>query len=116
MNSSNPYNHIVVAKTLAVHSQELTRADIVTHSKLSVGGTINRVLKELELSGFISKHHPFQNKKKETIYKLTNLQSLFYHKYIQPKIPSGPGTLLVKIEIIAVFLNSVVELFFCFIP
>jgi len=81
MNSSNPYNHIVVAKTLAVHSQELTRADIVTHSKLSVGGTINRVLKELELSGFISKHRPFQIKKKETIYKLTNIQSLFFLKY-----------------------------------
>jgi hypothetical protein len=47
MNSSNPYNHIVVAETLAVHSQELTRADIVTHSKLSGGGKTNRVLKEL---------------------------------------------------------------------
>jgi hypothetical protein len=55
MNSSNPHNHIVVGETLAVHSQELTRAEIVIHSKLSGGGTINRVLKELELSGFISK-------------------------------------------------------------
>jgi len=94
----NPDNHIVVVETLAVHPQGLTREDIVTHSKLSGGGTINRVLEELELSGFISKHRPFQNKKKETVYKLSDLYSLFYLKFIQPKKPTGPGTWLSMIN------------------
>ena len=94
----NPDNHIVVVETLAAHPQGLTRADIVTHSKLSGGGTINRVLEELELSGFISKHRPFQNKKKDTVYKLTDLYSLFYLKFIQPKKPTGAGTWLSMIN------------------
>lgn len=88
----NPDNHIILVETLAAHPHGLTRADILTHSKLPAGGTVNRVLEELELSGFISKYRPFQKKKKDTIYKLSDFYSLFYLKFIQPQKPTGAGT------------------------
>jgi AAA+ ATPase superfamily predicted ATPase len=90
----NPENHVVVIETLAAHPHGLTRNDIIAHSKLPGGGTVSRVLEELELSGFIAKYLPFQNKKKDTVYKLIDLYSLFYLKFIQPKKPTGPGTWL----------------------
>jgi len=88
----NPDSHIVMVETLARYPQGLTRNEIVLYSKLPEGGTINRVLEELELSGFISRHFPFQKKKKDTVYKLSDLYSLFYLKFIHPNKATGEGT------------------------
>jgi AAA+ ATPase superfamily predicted ATPase len=88
----NPDNHIAIVETLAAHPQGLSRNEIKKHSNLPEGGTINRVLEELDLSGFISKHQPFQKKKKDTMYKLADLYSLFYLKFIRTKKSNGEGT------------------------
>lgn len=78
-----PEKHIEIIEVLGAHPQGLARADIVQSSKVPEGGTLNRVLEDLELSGFVSKHLPFQKRKKDTIYKLADNYSLFYQKFIK---------------------------------
>lgn len=88
----NPDKHILLVETLAQYPQGLTRNEIVKYSKLPEGGTVNRILEELELSDFISKHLPFQKKKKDTVYKLSDMYSLFYLKFIKGRKPAGEGS------------------------
>lgn len=78
-----PDKHIELVEVLASHPQGLTRVDLVKYSHVPEGGTLNRVLEDLELSGFVSRHLPFQKRKKDTIYKLADNYSLFYQKFIK---------------------------------
>jgi hypothetical protein len=50
---------------------------------------LSRTLEELEECDFISMYNPLLNKKKEAIYKLTDLYSLFYLKFIQDNKGAG---------------------------
>lgn len=78
-----PERHREIVEVLGSHPQGLTRVDLVKYSKVPEGGTLNRVLEDLELSGFVSRHLPFQKRKKDTIYKLADNYSLFYQKFIR---------------------------------
>ena len=90
----NAENHLKVVETLASHPQGLTRSELLKITKLPEGGTVNRVLEELENSGFISRQLPFQKKKKDTVYKLFDLYCLFFLKFIRQNKPAGNGTWL----------------------
>ena len=61
----------------------ITRAEIVTNTSLSSGGTLTRTINELTESGFISEYKPFDKVSKETLYRLSDEYSLFYLKYIK---------------------------------
>ncbi|MEY4903426.1 MAG: hypothetical protein RLZZ292_1241 [Bacteroidota bacterium] len=78
----NAESHITIIETLAAHPQGMTRSDVATRTKLQEG-SLSRTLEELLECDFISLFQPFSNKKKEAIYKLTDLYSLFYLKFIQ---------------------------------
>jgi AAA+ ATPase superfamily predicted ATPase len=82
---SNAENHITVIKALAEQKSGLTRSKILQQTKLPEGGTIQRVLEELEQSGFISIYQPFAKKKKDQLYRLTDEYSLFYLQFIEGK-------------------------------
>ena len=58
---------------------------------MSDGGTINRTLEDLAESGFITRFRPYLKKSKDSIYKLTDLYSLFYIKFIKPAKFVGAG-------------------------
>ena len=58
----------------------LSRTEILSTAKLKDGGGITTILRELEQSGFISSYVPFNKKKKDTLYRLTDNYSLFYLK------------------------------------
>lgn len=90
----NAEHHLSVVEALASRPQGLTRNELLKITKLPEGGTVNRVLEELENSGFISRQLPFQNKKKDTVFKLYDLYCLFFLKFIRPNKPVGPGTWL----------------------
>ena len=90
----NAEYHLSVVEALASRPQGLTRNELLKITKLPEGGTVNRVLEELENSGFISRQLPFQKKKKDTIYKLYDLYCLFFLKFIRPNKPGGTGTWL----------------------
>ncbi len=86
----NAASHIAIVETLAASPQGLTRASIEATTKIS-DGTLNRSLEELVACDFLSIYKPFLNKKKDSIYKLTDLYSLFYHKFIKPNTGTGKG-------------------------
>ena len=83
---SNPENHIAVIRILSKKRKGLTRKEIVKYGKIPEGGSIQRVLEELEQSGFISIYLPFGKKKKEKLFRLTDEYSLFYLQFIEGKI------------------------------
>jgi uncharacterized protein len=57
----------------------------VRHSGIPSGGTLTRMLEELELSGFITSTPPFLNVKKEKLYRLMDEFSVFYLRFIDGK-------------------------------
>ena len=83
----NPKRHIEIVKALAGKASGLNRQEILKKTNMSEGGWFSNILNELETSGFISTFNPLENKKKDTIYRLTDEYSLFYLTFIdgQPK-------------------------------
>jgi hypothetical protein len=69
----------------------MTRKDIISKSKVKAGGPIQRTLDELMISGFIIEETRFGNKKRDSIYRLVDEYSVFYHRFIknQRPVPSG---------------------------
>jgi len=82
----NAENHIAIIRALATTRQGLNRTEIITKSKLPNGGSLTRVLGELIQSGFISIYQPFNKKKKDTLYRLTDEYSLFYLQFIEKNL------------------------------
>lgn len=78
----NAENHIKIIETLASKPQGIIRTDLINETKIS-DASLSRALDELVECDFISIYQPFINKKKEAIYKLTDLYSLFYLKFIK---------------------------------
>jgi AAA+ ATPase superfamily predicted ATPase len=87
----NATYHIKIIETLASKPQGMTRLDIAAKTKLSEA-TLSRTLEELVECDFISFYEPLFNKKKDAIYKLTDLYSLFYLKFIKTNKSGGKGT------------------------
>ena len=62
-----PDKHISIIKTLATKWNGQIRKEIVENTGLPDGGSLNRILRELEASGFISKTFPFDRKREHFI-------------------------------------------------
>ena len=75
-------NHITIVKVLAKVRKGLTRAEILTKTKLKSGGTFSKTLNELEESGFVNSYMPYKGTK-DNLYRLTDEYSMFYLKFIQ---------------------------------
>ncbi|MCO6487516.1 MAG: AAA family ATPase [Phaeodactylibacter sp.] len=88
---ANPERYEIIVRALASTWKGLSRAEILTATKLSDGGGVTDILKELEQSGFITSYAPFNKKKKDMLYRLTDNYSLFYLKYLKdmPKNEAG---------------------------
>ncbi len=89
---ANADNHIAVIRALANKKQGLTRQQIIEIGKVPEGGSIQRVLQELEQSGFIAVYRPYKKKKKEKLYRLIDEYSLFYLKFIEANEFEGADT------------------------
>jgi AAA+ ATPase superfamily predicted ATPase len=63
----------------------LSREEILEISGLTDGGSITRMLEELEQCGFIRSYHGFGKKQRNKIYQLIDLFSLFYLNFINKK-------------------------------
>jgi len=82
-------NHIAIIRALAKKQKGLTRNEIITAAKIPNGNSATRALEELEHSGFISAYRPFNKKKKNRLYRLTDEYSLFYLQFIEGKAYEG---------------------------
>jgi uncharacterized protein len=86
---ANADNHIAAVRALAQSRQGLTRPAIIKNAQLSEGGNTTKVLEELEQSGFITSYYPFDKRKKDMLYRLTDEYSLFYLRFIEHNKDSG---------------------------
>jgi AAA+ ATPase superfamily predicted ATPase len=90
----NPDNHIAVIRALSAKWMGLTRMQLVENTGMADGGSFTRLLDELEQSDFITSIQPFNKKKKDMLYRLTDNYSLFYLKFMESRKKSGEGSFL----------------------
>lgn len=88
----NADDHISIVEGLASKPNGVTRSDILKISGLPDGGTFTRALSELIDCGFVMSYKPHRKKKKDTVYRLIDLYSLFYLKYIQFNVSKRRNT------------------------
>jgi hypothetical protein len=79
---NTPEKHIQVIQALAKKNIGLTRGGILKTGKLLTGGSITNVLNELVESGFIQRTLPYGKKEKDSLFRLSDLFSLFYYKFM----------------------------------
>jgi uncharacterized protein len=84
--------HIAVIQCLSQKLSGMTRAEILEICQFKSGGSMSKVLEELEESNFITGYAPYGKYMKETIFKLTDEYSLFYLKFIENSKSMGAGT------------------------
>lgn len=84
----NAEYHIAIIEALAARPQGMTRSEIAADAKISEA-SLSKTLEELLECDFISLYQPFHKKKKDAVYKLTDLYSLFYLKFIRPNKGAG---------------------------
>jgi AAA+ ATPase superfamily predicted ATPase len=92
-----PERHVRIIRTLSSKWGGLTRTELVSQTGMTDGGSVTRSLTELEQADFITSIPPFDKKKKETLYRLTDNFSLFYLKFMEGRKKSGEGS-FVKLE------------------
>ena len=73
----NADGYIRVIETLAKKGIGMTRGEIACELKISDGGRLTKILQDLSESRFIRKYIAYGNKKKESLYQLTDFFSLF---------------------------------------
>jgi AAA+ ATPase superfamily predicted ATPase len=82
-------NHVAIVRCLAQKRQGMTRQEIIEKGKIANGGGLTKTLEELTQSGFVSEHFPFDKKKKEKIYRLSDEYSLFYLQFMEQNRQQG---------------------------
>ena len=83
---TNFEKHTLIATALAKKAKGLTRNEILKNTKLTDGGSITKILLELEESGFIRKYKPFNKKTRESLFQLVDFYTLFYFRYLADDI------------------------------
>jgi AAA+ ATPase superfamily predicted ATPase len=86
----SPKKHISVIEALSLHSAGMTRDEIATAIANKTGGTLTRILEELEQCGFIEKRRDFTRKKNGHYYYLTDFFTIFYLKHMRNTVTNDP--------------------------
>ena len=77
-----------IVKTLGDSFYGLTQADISHKTGIKSGGTLSKMLENLESSGIIREYPRYGKQRVETVYQLQDFFSLFYLRFVsgcQPK-------------------------------
>lgn len=82
---TNADKHIEIVAALATKNKGLTREELVKNISAASGGTVTKVLEELELSDFIRTYAPFGKEFRGKLYQLTDAYTLFYHNFLNTK-------------------------------
>jgi uncharacterized protein len=80
---NNASLHTTVIRLLAKRKMGLTRKAIIQGTGISNGGSVTRLLSELEESGFITKYLPYGKQQRDALYRITDYYTLFYFHYIE---------------------------------
>jgi uncharacterized protein len=87
-----------VVEALSSKTYGLQRNEIIKTSGISSGGSLTRILSDLEQSGFITAYSSLDNKSKNIIYRLSDYYTLFYFKFIQSGTIKGKNAWLNLID------------------
>lgn len=71
-----------IVETLAIKTNGMNRNELISKSGLKSGGTLTKVLNDLEESGFITSYISLDTKQKNTIYRLSDYYTAFYFNFI----------------------------------
>ncbi len=72
-----------VVEALATKTEGLQRAEVIKLSGVASGGTLSKVLADLEESGFIRAYNSLDQKKQKTMYRLSDFYTAFYFRFIK---------------------------------
>ena len=75
--------HILIIDVLAKKNKGMTRDELAQKTRIPQGGSLARLLQELEESGFIRRYKAFGNKVRDSHYQVSDFYSLFYLKFIK---------------------------------
>lgn len=75
--------HLQIIEALAKKGIGISREDILKICKLSDGGSVTRILTELEESGFIRKYIPYGKISRNRLYQISDFYTLFYFKFLK---------------------------------
>lgn len=78
----NPEPHLKIVKALNTKRSGLTRNEISEVTKIPANGSLTRVLKELEDSGFVLSYKDWTKATKGNIYRLCDFYTIFYLDFI----------------------------------
>jgi len=84
----NADHHLALVEVLSKHPYGMTRNALSKASKIPEGGSLSRALNNLIDSGFVQVIFPFGKKKKEASFRLVDLFSVFYLKFVNNN-PNG---------------------------
>lgn len=87
-----------VVEVLATKAQGMPRSEIIQRSGIASGGTLSKVLADLEESGFISSYPSLDEKAKNTIYRLSDYYTGFYFRFLKNKKLRGDNVWLNMID------------------
>lgn len=82
---NNNERHEEIVEILSKTKTGIKRKEIIAKSKAGSGGTLTKVLDELDKSGFIQKVIPYGARKNNALYKLVDNFTIFYWKYMQSR-------------------------------
>jgi uncharacterized protein len=75
--------YVNVVEAICTKNKGLTREEIAKLTKLSDGGSLTKILLELELSNFIKKYTPLDKKSKGSLFQMIDPFCLFYNNLSQ---------------------------------
>jgi len=87
-----------IVEVLSSKNKGMHRSEIIQESGLASGGTLSKVLADLEESGFISSYHSLEGKLKKITYRLSDYYTWFYFKFIKNNKLSGTNAWLNMID------------------
>jgi DNA-binding MarR family transcriptional regulator len=74
--------YVKVVEALSKKGKGLIRSEIEAIAKISGGGTLTKILQNLEYCDFIRRYNDFNKKKRDVLYQLIDPFTLFYFKFI----------------------------------
>ncbi|MBP6398169.1 MAG: ATP-binding protein [Saprospiraceae bacterium] len=77
----NHSSYVAVIEAISKKNKGLDRAGIAQHSGLADGGSLTKILTQLEQSNFIRKYRSMHKKTKDTLYQLIDPFCLFYNNF-----------------------------------
>ncbi|MBP5366603.1 MAG: ATP-binding protein [Bacteroidales bacterium] len=79
----NPEPYVQVVTALCRKKAGMTRGEIASAVGQDHGGTLTKILKDLELCNFIRSYTSIGKSKKDTLYQLFDNFTLFYFRYVE---------------------------------